>query len=341
MAEPRCPPPPSLERSPPAVAPPSAPWLHPCCIHADGRGGRGRRACCRRQHHACIPSSQRPPPPPPPPRGPCTLPSAPLPPSPPLPCPLHPSQRTPPHPPPTTPCCAPPTPHPFLPCRRYLEQVLDTGVGVPRHPLFFLGWSRRGEKKGAAPRRRWWPWGRREAASSVEEAVTVGAGVQGAGDGKERGDCLPWGHVSACLLSSYLPMALPAVARACCRARPASHRARAPVHASLPPSQIPVEAEDVRAERLRVEAMPPGEAAAAIAIRDLQKTFPASGGSRCGCGGSQGSGEAEGGGPAEMRAVCPAALAAWRPGPTALRRPLLVFHKEITAAALGKRWARP
>lgn len=103
----------------------------------------------------------------------------------------------------------------FMAAAWYLEQVLDTGVGVPRHPLFFLGWSRRGEKKGAAPRRRWWPWGRREAASSVEEAVT-----------------------------------------------------------------IPVEAEDVRAERLRVEAMPPGEAAAAIAIRDLQKTFPASGGSR-------------------------------------------------------------
>ncbi len=47
--------------------------------------------------------------------------------------------------------------------------------------------------------------------------------------------------------------------------------------------QIPVEAEDVRAERLRVEAMAPGEASAAIAIRDLQKVFPAAGGNRWGC----------------------------------------------------------
>ena len=46
--------------------------------------------------------------------------------------------------------------------------------------------------------------------------------------------------------------------------------------------QIPVEAEDVRAERLRVEALPPGgNRAEAIVIRDLHKTFPASGGGGC------------------------------------------------------------
>lgn len=50
---------------------------------------------------------------------------------------------------------------------------------------------------------------------------------------------------------------------------------------TLPPPQIPVEAEDVRAERLRVEALPAGEAAAAIVIRDLHKTFPSLGGSGC------------------------------------------------------------
>jgi ABC-type multidrug transport system ATPase subunit len=39
--------------------------------------------------------------------------------------------------------------------------------------------------------------------------------------------------------------------------------------------EIPVEAEDVRAERLRVEALPPGDSSAAIVIKDLRKTFPA------------------------------------------------------------------
>lgn len=83
----------------------------------------------------------------------------------------------------------------------YLEQVMDTGVGVPRHPLFFLGRFRGGTKKGKA----------------------AGAGAETV--------------------------------------------------------MIPVEAEDVRAERLRVEALPPGgQRTEAIVIRDLHKTFPASGG---------------------------------------------------------------
>ena len=38
----------------------------------------------------------------------------------------------------------------------------------------------------------------------------------------------------------------------------------------------------MRAERLRVEALPPGgNRAEAIVIRDLHKTFPASGGGGC------------------------------------------------------------
>lgn len=39
---------------------------------------------------------------------------------------------------------------PIPPPHRYLEQVMDTGVGVPRHPLFFLGRFRGGTKKGKA-----------------------------------------------------------------------------------------------------------------------------------------------------------------------------------------------
>ena len=42
-----------------------------------------------------------------------------------------------------------------------------------------------------------------------------------------------------------------------------------------------MEAEDVRAERLRVEALPAGEGSASIVINDLHKTFPRSGGNRC------------------------------------------------------------
>ncbi len=52
---------------------------------------------------------------------------------------------------------------------------MDTGVGVPRHPLFFLGWVRRGEKKKASRRRgwrRWRLWGKQKAATGTE-AVSV------------------------------------------------------------------------------------------------------------------------------------------------------------------------
>lgn len=42
--------------------------------------------------------------------------------------------------------------------------------------------------------------------------------------------------------------------------------------------QIAVEAEDVCAERLRVEALPAGEGSASIIIYDLHKTFPKAGG---------------------------------------------------------------
>lgn len=48
----------------------------------------------------------------------------------------------------------------WLPCR-YLEQVVDTGVGVRRHPLFFLGRFRGGAKKA------------RKHAGGSEDAVTV------------------------------------------------------------------------------------------------------------------------------------------------------------------------
>lgn len=65
---------------------------------------------------------------------------------------------------------------------RYLEQVLDTGVGVPRHPLFFLGGNKkRGGKHRQRAARGCWPW-RRGGADSSEEAVTVswaGAGTLG------------------------------------------------------------------------------------------------------------------------------------------------------------------
>lgn len=50
---------------------------------------------------------------------------------------------------------------------------MDTGVGVPRHPLFFLGWVRRGEKKKASRRRGWRLWGKHKAAAGTEEAVSV------------------------------------------------------------------------------------------------------------------------------------------------------------------------
>ena len=58
-----------------------------------------------------------------------------------------------------------------------------------------------------------------------------------------------------------------------------------PTHFTPPPPahpnlQIPVEAEDVRGERLRVEALPPGgQRTEANVNRDLHKTSPASGGS--------------------------------------------------------------
>ncbi|EFN57407.1 hypothetical protein CHLNCDRAFT_30336 [Chlorella variabilis] len=92
----------------------------------------------------------------------------------------------------------------FMVLAWYLEQVVDTGVGVRRHPLFFLGRFRGGAKKA------------RKHAGGSEDAVT-----------------------------------------------------------------IPVEAEDVREERLRVEGLAPGASnAAAIVIKDLHKTFPAPFGGR-------------------------------------------------------------
>lgn len=154
---------------------------------------------------------------------------------------------------PSTPPPLPPPPN------RYLEQVLDTGAGVPRHPLFFLGRWREGGKKS----------------KGGKGAAAVAPG--GDGDDGVAVRCAP---ALGCR-------------RPCSCVGAAAERPALSSTLTLPlihSPQVSVEAEDVREERLRVEAMPAGGdatisgegeggAAAAIVIRDLHKTFPPVGGS--------------------------------------------------------------
>ena len=79
---------------------------------------------------------------------------------------------------------------PFSCRNRYLEQILNTGIGVPRHPLFFLGKKYRGTSPGAA--------GAAAPAAgqkSADDAVEVGQGVLGwlCGKGEPERSGGAWG----------------------------------------------------------------------------------------------------------------------------------------------------
>eukprot|EP00887_Chlorella_sp_A99_P004767 scaffold4.g4767.t1 len=130
----------------------------------------------------------------------------------------------------------------FLLLAWYLEQVVESGIGVPRHPLFFLGLSHKTPARAGGGGARGGRWRRWLACACLRRRG--GSGREGGGS---KGDAVV----------------------------------------------VPIEAEDVREERLRVERLstaagagggraggggggePPG--AAAIVIRDLEKRFPPTG----------------------------------------------------------------
>ena len=132
-------------------------------------------------------------------------------------------------------------------------------MGVPRHPLFFLGRLRGGGKTRKAG-------GGGAGADDVVEVSARAAWLAKGGVRLARARLCP---LSCCLHEKLHRHLL------------STHASHAPAPRILHPLQVAVEPEDVRAERLRVEALQAGDAGEAIVIRDLHKTFPAAGGAGC------------------------------------------------------------